>query len=171
MSHFGEFFDILTGTHIRDPARAADGELYDFTTLSEWFDSREAEGLPIISPRTLEPMGRTLTRDATALARLSLVLEDLALSDPGLFIKTLKVLRAIFDILDPLGDLLNAVLRGFKVRGTATHPIRSAPYRTRSTPRPRLLTSTTRHLLRRPRPCSSSATSRAASPRCSTGSG
>ena len=116
MSHFGEFYDVITGTHIRDPARADDGELYDFTTLTEWFASREADGLPIISPRTLDPMGRTLTRDADALARLSLVMQDLALNESGVPVKNLKELRAVFDALGPLGDVLNTILEGWKVR-------------------------------------------------------
>ena len=116
MSDVGEFYDVLTGTRIRDPARAADGRLYDFSSLTEWFNMREAAGQPIISPRTLEPMVRTLTRDAEARAQLAALLEDLALNDPGTFVKTLAVLRAVFDALDPLGDLLNSVLAKWKVR-------------------------------------------------------
>ena len=156
MSHFGEFYDVLTGTHIRDPARAEDGEIYDFTTLSEWFDSREADGLPIISPRTLAPMGRTLTRDAEALARLDLVMGDLALNVPGVSVKTLKVLRAVFDALGPLGDLLNTILDGWKVRDRhAWHRIAPHPH-----------TSThARALSRRRQSWWPLATSRAASPR------
>jgi hypothetical protein len=124
MSHFGEFYDVITGTHIRDPARAEDGELYDFTTATEWFDAREAEGLPIISPRTLAPMGRTLTRDIEALARLSVVMQDLLLNVAGVYVKTLKELRAVFDALDSLGDLLITLLKGWKVRDCHAHPTR-----------------------------------------------
>ena len=121
-----EFFDILTAFRIRDPARAADGYLYDHASLTAWFEALDAAGLPIVSPRTSQPMERTLVRDAEAREELLLFLEDLALNNPGVTVKTLAVLRVVFDVLDRLENLLNAVLEGWKVRlATRSHSIRA----------------------------------------------
>ena len=114
MSEAGEFLDILTGCRIRDPARAADGHLYDFTSLTEYFAAREAAGLPIVSPRTSAQMARTLARDADARARLADLLEDMAMHDPGTHVKTLAALRSVFNLLDELGDMLSTLLNGWK---------------------------------------------------------
>ena len=129
MSVPDQFLDFLTGLRIRDPVRAADGHLYDRATISEWFETLEAAGRPIVSPRPpSHAMARTLIVDAVASGELNQLLEDLALNDPGAFIKTLAVLRALFDVLDPLGDFLNSVLEGFKVR-LATQTAPGAPPR------------------------------------------
>ena len=50
MSVPDQFLDFLTGLRIRDPVRAADGHLYDRATISEWFETLEAAGRPIVSP-------------------------------------------------------------------------------------------------------------------------
>ena len=52
MSLADEFLDVLTGSLIRDPVRAADGGLYDRSTLTQWFEAHP----PPSSPRTAEPM-------------------------------------------------------------------------------------------------------------------
>ena len=118
MSAADEFLDILTGLRIQDPVRAADGHLYDRNSITDWIERLVAAGLPIVSPRPpSHPMERTLVGDASARERLNQLIRDLELNDPGSpLIKTLKALRAAFDVLDPLEDVLNTVLDGWKVR-------------------------------------------------------
>ena len=123
MSAADEFLDILTGLRIQDPVRAADGHLYDRNSITDWIERLVAAGLPIVSPLPpSHPMERTLVGDASARERLNQLLRDLELNDPGSpLIKTLKALRAAFDVLDPLEDVLNTVLDGWKVRLTTRH--------------------------------------------------
>ena len=56
-----DLIDALTGALIEDPVMAEDGQIYDRSTLMEFFKARRAEGEHIVSPQD----GRTPMRAQT----------------------------------------------------------------------------------------------------------
>jgi len=52
---------ILTGEIMTDPVIAGDGRTYERESILAYFDSRESNGMPIVSPLTREPMSKNIT--------------------------------------------------------------------------------------------------------------
>ena len=51
---------ILTGEVMTDPVIAEDGRTYEKESILEYFRSRDHNRLPIVSPWTREPSGKSL---------------------------------------------------------------------------------------------------------------
>jgi hypothetical protein len=117
-----ELVDALTGDLLVEPVRAEDGHVYGRRALQAFFDDRRREGAPVVSPQDMTtPMGTTTDVAPPEVAKaLEQLLADAALARapaaPKQDFKTLRELRALFDVLDPLGDLLAKTLDGLQAR-------------------------------------------------------
>eukprot|EP00966_Prymnesium_polylepis_P164431 3801675-Prymnesium_polylepis.1 len=109
-----QLLDPLTGALIDDLVLAADGRAYDRRSLNDFIADRAALGLPLVSPHDMTtPMGSALTpAPAELVAELRQLHEDAELAPAGgqTTFKSLETLKALFDVLDPLGDLLARTL-------------------------------------------------------------
>ena len=112
--------DAFTNDLIRDPVRAADGHVYDRSSLLKYFAARKSEGLPIVSPQDSEqPMREELGEaPADVVAALAQLRADgeliKARQARSATFKSLEALKVVFDVLDPLSELLAATLEGWK---------------------------------------------------------
>jgi len=113
--------DAFTNELIRDPVIAADGHVYDRSSLLKYFAARKSEGLPIVSPQDpeqpmREELGEAPADVAAALAQLRADGELMrrARKARSVTFKSLEALKVVFDVLDPLSELLAATLEGWK---------------------------------------------------------
>ena len=111
--------DPITGALILDPVVAADGHAYDRSSITEYIASCTARGEPLVSPEDrTTPMGSELKpAPAYLVAELKQLHEDAKLSPAqtgSQQCKSLEALKALFDVLDPLGDLLATTLDGWQ---------------------------------------------------------
>jgi hypothetical protein len=116
-----ELIDAFTNDLIRDPVLAADGHVYDRFSLLKYFAARKSEGLPIVSPQDPEqPMREELGEaPADVVAALAQLRADGELmrrahQARSVTFKSLEALKVVFDVLDPLSELLAATLEGWK---------------------------------------------------------
>ena len=115
-----ELVDALTGALIEDPVRAADGHVYDRRALTSFFEQRRAAEQPIVSPQDLEkPMGEELSEAPEVKAKLDELRADVRhgakhVREPPQSYKSLSALRSVFDVLDPLSELLAETLKGWQ---------------------------------------------------------
>ena len=124
-----ELVDALTGALIEEPVRAADGHVYDRRALTAFFEQRRAAGQPIVSPQDLEtPMGTELRPAPEVKKALDELRADAQhgapAREPPQSFKSLSALRSVFDVLDPLSELLAETLNG---RARATEQLEQAP--------------------------------------------
>jgi vacuolar protein 8 len=112
--------DAFTNDLIRDPVLATDGHVYDRSSLLKYFAARKSEGLPIVSPQDpeqpmREELGEAPADVVAALAQLRADGELLkARQARSVTFKSLEALKVVFDVLDPLSELLAATLEGWK---------------------------------------------------------
>ena len=114
-----ELVDALTGALIEEPVRAADGHVYDRRALTAFFEQRRAARQPIVSPQDLEtPMGIELRPAPEVKAALDELRADAQhgapAREPPQSFKSLSALRSVFDVLDPLSELLAETLKGWQ---------------------------------------------------------
>jgi uncharacterized protein YihD (DUF1040 family) len=115
-----ELIDAFTNDLIRDPVLATDGHVYDRSSLLKYFAARKSEGLPIVSPQDpkqpmREKLGEAPADVVAALAQLRADGELLkARQARSVTFKSLEALKVVFDVLDPLSELLAATLEGWK---------------------------------------------------------
>ena len=115
-----ELIDAFTNDLIRDPVLATDGHVYDRSSLLKYFAARKSEGLPIVSPQDpeqpmREELGEAPADVVAALAQLRADGELLkARQARSVTFKSLEALKVVFDVLDPLSELLAATLEGWK---------------------------------------------------------
>ena len=114
-----ELVDALTGALIEEPVCAADGHVYDRRSLTAFFEQRRAAGQPTVSPQDLEtPMGEELREAPEVKAALDELRSDAQhgtpAREPPQSFKSLSTLRSVFDVLDPLSELLAETLKGWQ---------------------------------------------------------
>jgi hypothetical protein len=115
-----ELIDAFTNDLIRDPVLATDGHVYDRSSLLKYFAARKSEGRPIVSPQDpeqpmREDLGEAPADVVAALAQLRADGELLkARQARSVTFKSLEALKVVFDVLDPLSELLAATLEGWK---------------------------------------------------------
>ena len=115
-----ELIDAFTNDLIRDPVLAADGHVYDRTSLLKYFAARKSEGRPIVSPQDpeqpmREELGEAPADVVAALAQLRADGELIkARQARSATFKSLEALKVVFDVLDPLSELLAATLEDWK---------------------------------------------------------
>ena len=115
-----ELIDAFTNDLIRDPVLAADGHVYDRSSLLKYFAARKSEGRLIVSPQDpeqpmREELGEAPADVVAALAQLRADGELLkARQARSVTFKSLEALKVVFDVLDPLSELLAATLEGWK---------------------------------------------------------
>jgi hypothetical protein len=116
-----ELIDAFTNDLIRDPVLAADGHVYDRSSLLKYFAARKSEGWPIVSPQDpeqpmREELGEAPADVVAALAQLRADGELMrrARQARSATFKSLEALKVVFDVLDPLSELLAATLEGWR---------------------------------------------------------
>jgi len=113
--------DAFTNDLIRDPVLATDGHVYDRSSLLKYFAARKSEGRLIVSPQDpeqpmREELGEAPADVAAALAQLRADGELMrkARQARSVTFKSLEALKVVFDVLDPLSELLAATLEGWR---------------------------------------------------------
>ena len=122
-----ELMDVFTKQLISEPVKAADGHVYDRASLLVFFADRKTNGLPIVSPYDMETaMAEKMSeapaavvnalkqaREDDAALRRAKARKERPKKKPPRF-KGLEELRELFDLIDPLGELLAATLKDWK---------------------------------------------------------
>jgi len=105
--------DVITGSStIKEPVIAEDGRLYERASLLAWFAAREEEGLPICSPAD---QGMSMGKGLKECTEVPPSMASEAEAGAQGSLAHLGGLRAIFDLLLPLPDLLATTLDGWVV--------------------------------------------------------
>jgi sugar lactone lactonase YvrE len=99
-----------------DPVKAEDGRTYESSAIQSWFQSCLQRGRPIVSPSTREAMGTSLEKEisaATAAERLRQTIQRALKHSEGARVSSIRDLREVFQLLDPLGDFFEKTLDGW----------------------------------------------------------
>ena len=102
-----------------DPVTAADGRVYERKHIEMWIDHCGANGGPVVSPLTRNPMGTALTPNPELRAEIGSFLDELDASSAAPLgesadVESVRSLNEIFHVMDHLQDILHQVLHGWE---------------------------------------------------------